>query len=105
MKENHSASDELQKKIEEISRENTVTITDLFDQSFMKQYTSVSSFEVFIAQSGFVFESEEEFNKLTETEKWNEYIGETTIFEDWDEMRETAGKVYIQRRIKMMEFN
>lgn len=99
-----SGFDTLHKKLNHLQREanNTnatqVSFTELFTQSFMKKFTNVESIQKFI--EGFKKDlSTEEVKEVLETQGWNEYIINNSKFDSWDEMKQTASKLYVKNKL------
>lgn len=92
--------DELEKSLEEISRKAQemeegieVSFNDLFDEAFMHEYTSSNNWDELLDNSGFVVETNEDFENIPE-EEWDEYINKTTSFETWEEMIDKAYEIF-----------
>ena len=87
----------IQRKIDELSSRE-ISISELFNDSFMKRHSSFSSFNDFLQAGGFVVNSKEDFAAISNV-KFGEHISKTTDFDDWDEMRLFAVEQYVKQNI------
>jgi len=81
------------------SIEGKVSLSELFNQSFMKKYSSFNSIEELFNFGDLKIESEKDFEEISE-EKLNEVVREKTNFNSWKEMLKAAGIEYIREKIK-----
>lgn len=90
---------DMENKIKETDGEK-VKISELLNPDFMQKYTEFSDFDEMIEMSEFDEETfSENFEEITETDEWNNYITDTTKFKDWEEMLNTAGVDLISSRL------
>ena len=66
------------------------TINELFNESFMSQYTSFNSWDEFIEKGNFNKDISQ--NSLV---KFNEFIANNTQFSNWIEFQKAAGEYYL----------
>ncbi len=66
-------------------------LSELFNPSFMKEYTDFESLEEFFQESPWTVESEEDLEQIPDG-PFNEYVSEHTVFSDQDEMMGKAGE-------------
>lgn len=97
-KSDWSGLDELQKKAEELHGEHTIPFDDLFNESFMKQYTPHSTIDEFFNAGGFEFETEEEFEKISD-EKLDKHVQNSTNFSNWYEILTKAGEHWLAKEL------
>lgn len=81
-----------------------ISITDIFTDKFMKDYTNYSNFNEMISKSNFSkleidTLSEFIFTQDIEDNNWNELIIQDTTFIDWDEMLKKAKMEYLEKMI------
>ncbi len=86
----------LQKKAEEASGD--VKFSELFNSDFMKANTNSDDIESFFKSSPFEITTQEEFGNLNEKEL-DKYVKSATRFNDWEEMKTEAGKLYMKKKL------
>ena len=84
--------------VEKVSGENRVPLYDLFSPEFMRENSSVQSFEDLIQVGGFKCETTEDFENIPEDE-WEEAIKAHTRFASWEEMQKEAGAEWIKKQL------
>jgi transcriptional regulator of nitric oxide reductase len=89
----------LQKKAQELEKGQSISFVDLFHDGFMRKFTKFDSIDDFFKNSPFEFETNEDFEKIDETEL-DKYVAENTRFSSWQDMLGTAGKEHIARQLK-----
>ncbi|OEG62279.1 MAG: hypothetical protein BHK79_07125 [Halanaerobium sp. MDAL1] len=82
--------DELQRRAEELDGEHEIRLDELLNETFMANYTNYSNLDEMINGSEFEFETEKEFEEILETEEWDTFIGNNSVFNNWDDMIEKA---------------
>lgn len=80
---------QMQENAQELDGENEDPFSELFDSSFMSEHTAFSDFDALLEAGGFEVETQEDFEAIPE-KKLDPHIQETTVFESWEEMRNTA---------------
>ena len=97
--------DELEKqlkKIEDSVNEHAGTtevgFDELFNPSFMKSYTDFNNMDEFFDKSPFEVETNEDFEKLDESEL-DLYVDKITRFSSWEEMLHKAGELYYAKKL------
>lgn len=78
-------ADDLPHPRDVIGKDEEIPIRDLFDESFMQEYTEFSSFDEMVAASPSDADSADELNLVSDG-TWDEFISETTSFDDEEEM-------------------
>lgn len=92
--------DDLLKGLEKIEKQaqeldgKQIPIDDLLNVSFMKKYTSFSNFNDFLDASGFVVNSQEDFEAIPDDD-FDVYVSNNTEFASWDDMLTTATNEYV----------
>lgn len=94
--------DQFQKNLEKASKEldgeHQVPFDDIFTNSFMRKYTSVSDFDEFLTTGGFEVNSEEDFEAIPDADMDN-HVKKSTKFSSWQEMLSTAGQEYALKKL------
>ncbi|MGF9814278.1 hypothetical protein [Bacillus toyonensis] len=97
--------DELEKKLKnmeksakELDGENYIPFADLFNDSFMMEYTRFVNIDKFFEESKYVVKTDEDFKKIP-SEKLDEYVKEVTEFENWEEMKTKAAEIYVLKKL------
>lgn len=95
--------DELQRKLntlannaKELNGEHTLSAKELFPTSFMQENTDVSSLQDLFP--GYDVSSDETFSKIPSSVV-EQSVKEHTKFDSWDELKETAAKAYVERKL------
>lgn len=99
-KSNWDGLKRLQKKMKKLEQTKTVSFDKLFSTSFMKKYTSFSSINEFFEKGDFEFETEKDFENISE-EKLDTYVSSTTNFSSWGEMKAKAGEVWVAKELEI----
>lgn len=84
--------------VERINGENQVPLGDLFSPEFMRENSSVQSFEELIQVGGFKCETAEDFNKIPD-DAWEKAVKAHTRFENWEDMQKEAGADWIKKQL------
>ncbi|WKY45635.1 hypothetical protein Q5O14_05955 [Eubacteriaceae bacterium ES2] len=79
---------------EEIPEDKIIPIEDLLTDEFLKEKTSFSDYDSFIAETGLSFESQEAFDAIDQN-KLNQIIASKSDFHSLQEMLDAAWEVYI----------
>lgn len=100
-----SGFDDLEKQLqkmadgaEELSKTDSIPLTELFTPSFMRKCSSFSSFDDFLSAGNFDADTQEAFEAIPE-EPFNEYISSVTPFKTWDDMLQEATNQYISKKL------
>ncbi|AUI73862.1 hypothetical protein DM469_00100 [Lactobacillus helveticus] len=95
--------DELQRKlstlennVKELDGEHTLSAKELFPMSFMQENTNVSSLQELFP--GYDVSSDATFSKIPSSVV-EQSVKEHTKFNSWDELKETAAKAYVERKL------
>ncbi|MDL0123108.1 hypothetical protein [Halobacterium salinarum] len=89
---------DLQDAAEELDGENEVPMEEIFPSEFMRDHTDFDSFDELLEESQWDVETQEDFRAIPD-EPFDEYIAETTDFQDWDEMYRTGGKQWMKKEL------
>lgn len=91
-------SGSLDKKLKELNNLNkkeNVSFNDLFNENFMKKYTNFNSISELLNKCNIHNQEDLETNiELLETE-----VKANTKFPSWEEMKQTAGKEHIKKKL------
>ena len=85
----------LQKNVKKASETREVSFDKLFTASFMRQNTSVSSFE---KAGGYRVNSKEDFAAIPEDE-FDKYVKANSKFNSWQEMFHSASQAYLAKKL------
>lgn len=81
---------ELSDRVEAISGEHSVPMSELLSPSFLASCTLFNSADELFEKSGYKVESQEDFDAIPD-EPWDEFIRSNTSFGSWKEMLDAAG--------------
>lgn len=98
-KSDWSGLDKLERKLKKLVGTHDVPYDELFNSSFMNRYTQHSTINEFFNASGFEFETEEEFEKISE-EEVDKYVQAVTNFNNWQEMMIKAGEYLTAKKLR-----
>jgi len=82
----------------ELERTKQVSFEELFTPSFMRKYTSFSSFNELLQSGGFSADSQEEFEAIPD-ELFDKHIATVTKFDSWQEMLDEATTQYALKKL------
>jgi len=88
--------EKIEKNAKEMSGEHTIPLPDLLIDEFMTKYTIFSSLDEMGKKSEGKIDPELKFKN---NEEWNNFINETSEFEDWQSMVNKAAGEYAIKRI------
>jgi hypothetical protein len=97
--------EEVKKKLEEernlneVEVKQTVSSSELFNQSFMFKYTKYVSFNLMLDESG-LLEKYGDFESIHDKE-WDIFIQKNTKFSSWEEMKSKAANIWISKQIRV----
>ena len=97
-KSDWSGLDKLQRKLKKLDGTHSVSFDELFNASFMNKYTQHSTIVEFFDEGGFEFETEEEFEKISE-EEVDKHVQNVTNFATWREMLNKAGENWVAKEL------
>jgi hypothetical protein len=98
LKEFQNKLDNLKRKAEAVDGTHQVPFNELFNDSFMRAYTSFNSFDALIGAGGFKVETEDDFKAIPD-QLWDEHIAKTTRFANWQEMLNAAGSEWAKKQL------
>ncbi len=98
LKEFEKELKKLQKNVEKLGGEHQVPLSDLFTLSFMQKFTEFESFDDFLSAGNFKVDSQEDFEAIPD-EDMDRHVSETTSFDSWQEMLDTAGEKYLTKKL------
>lgn len=84
---------QLRQNAKEISGDNEVSFAELFPDSFMEKYTDFSTMQEMVDAGGI-----NEPNDIGKPE-WSDFVAAHSQFTSWDEMFNTAGTKWIERKL------
>ena len=96
--------EELKRNAEEIDGENQVQFSEMFPDFFMMRNTNFSTINEMFDKSGFILNKQEDLDNIP-AEKLDQFVKDNTEFETWDEMKQAAGKEWIQRKFGLGDVN
>ncbi|AVO02337.1 hypothetical protein BU036_09190 [Staphylococcus simulans] len=82
--------DEISNNAEEISGTHNYSFDEVFSEKFMKSNTDQTDIYEFINGANLDVNNQSEFEKITETDEWNEYVNNHSKFDSWKAMFESA---------------
>ena len=88
----------LQKNAKKLHGDNEISFEEMFNQTFMRKYTSFESFEKLLEAGNFTVESEYDFDSIPE-DKLNDLIKSTTRFTSWNDMLSKAGEEWALKNL------
>jgi hypothetical protein len=89
---------ELSRKAESLSGNNSVPLTEMLTPAFVAKHTRFANADEMFAASGFKIETQEDFASIP-GEKWNEFIRSISSFADWDAMLGEAGSEWAAKKL------
>ena len=90
--------EELRRKAEALDGTHHIPLTELFPASFLTKNTQFDSLESMFQASGFLIESQEDFEKIPDDE-WDSFIRSHSQFSNWGEMLGAASREWAGRRL------
>lgn len=98
LKEFQKKLDDLERKAKALHGEHEVSFAELFNVSFMRQYTNFDSMDALIEAGGFKVDNADDFKAIPEQE-WDDHISKTTRFGNWQEMMEQASTDWAKKQL------
>lgn len=98
VKSDWSGLEKLQRKAQKLDGEHDIPFDELFNKNFMIHYTQQSTIDEFFKAGGFEFESEKEFENLSE-DKLDQHVQSSTNFNSWREMLNKAGEHWMAKEL------
>jgi len=104
--------DSLEKQLNQINNEiqkaadkagGEVSLAELFDDKFMREYSKCNSFDEFCEKGG-VPTDKEAFAEFPE-EKMDDAVRELTRFDTWNDMQQQAATIYMKKQLIKQGFN
>ena len=95
--------DELEKGLKKLEKEakamdgKKVPFSELFNASFMRKHSSVSSFSELLKSGGYSTDADE-FAKIPDDE-FDTFIRDNTNFSSWEEMQKEAANAYVSAKL------
>ncbi len=90
--------DDLVKRIESVSGENEILLSELLTTDFMNDNTQFNSLDEMFEKSGFTIASKEDLENIPDNE-WNLFISSNTQFQTWDELLANAAEQWLCKKI------
>jgi hypothetical protein len=94
----HNQLDTYSKKLKSFPKEYKVTLRDVLNESFIKEYTEFKSLEDLEKKFNSINKKEAN-EEVVDTPEWNKFIANHTKFDDWDNMVEIAIQVYAVKEV------
>lgn len=90
--------DRIAKKADKVSRDSQVSFDELFTSSFMRKYTSFSSFDELLRAGNFNVQSQQDFENIPDA-LFDRHIAATTKFRRWEDMIKEAASQHILKKL------
>ena len=90
--------DQLSKNAEALGRRTQVSFPELFTPNFLARYTTFTSIDQMMQESGYKVESQEDFAKIPDG-PWDGFIRSRTQFPSWQEMLGRATQEFAAREL------
>lgn len=90
-----SGIDKFRENMEAMAEPQSVPLTDLFPDEFMKQHTRFTSAQAMM-DSGSVIETD---GNGVDSPEWDAFVDQFTDFKSWQEMKDAALAEYAKRRL------
>lgn len=91
--------EELSENVQELEGENEVAWDELYNKRFMKNHTSFSSLQEFLAHSPWDADSVDELLKRAPQDEIDEYVDKYTRFPNEERMKKNAGEEWTARQL------
>lgn len=91
--------EDMERDLEDVEGKQTVSSSELFNQSFMFKYTKYVSFNLMLDESG-LLEKYGDFESF-DLEEWDMFIQKNTKFSSWEEMKSEAGKIWVLKHLEL----
>jgi hypothetical protein len=91
---------DLKNKVESISSERSVPISELLTPDFLATCSTFSSAAEMFERSGFNVESQEDFAAIPD-DPWDDFIRSNTSFLSWREMLQAAGAAWAKNKLDL----
>ena len=88
----------MQQRAEELQKTESLSIYELFSDSFMKKNTRFDNIDDFFKASDFDVSSNEAFEKI-EQKELDKYVAENSKFKDWKDMNLSALGEYTAKKL------
>ncbi|MGW7931853.1 hypothetical protein ACWEWU_09365 [Staphylococcus xylosus] len=87
------------KNAEKLSENSEVDFQDLFPTQFMQNHTDTDDIYTFIDNSNLGVKNTDDFNKIQNTNEWNDYVIKSSDFSSWNDMHKTALEHYLKDQL------
>ena len=91
--------EELARKAKELDGEHNVPIAELFPEAFMRQHTSLASFQELIEKGGFTVKSSADLAAAISDDAWDQNVRANTSFGSWQEMHSAGTKEWTRNKL------
>ncbi len=88
-----------QRNLERATREQSVTVGELFCDDFMLRHTDFASIGALFDASPFTVETNDDLAAIHEAEL-DGFVAANTRFGSWEEMKSAAGSEWMSRRLR-----
>lgn len=92
------------KKIEKAVQKEVdgeVAFSEIFNEAFMREHTKFESIDEFFDKSPFEINNNEDLEAVDES-KLDVYVQENSSFDSWETFHSTAGKAYVEKKLKKL---
>lgn len=89
---------QIKENLKKVDGSHTYTFKELFNNDFIASHTEFKNISDFLSASGLDFSSQESFRNLNINEL-DKYISENSDFNSWEEMKSTATKELLSKKI------
>lgn len=100
--ERAAAADDLPDPRDIVAKDEEIPVEDLFDEAFMREYTSFDTFDEMVAASPAEAETAADLTLVAEG-AWDAFVAETTAFADEEEMVFAAIDDWVADRLGLDE--
>lgn len=88
----------IQENLNNVNGTHSYTFKEIFNDEFVSTHTKFSNISDFLKPSGLDFNSQESFQNI-DVSVLDDYISKNSDFSSWEEMKSTAGKLLLSRKI------
>ena len=96
---------EFQKRLKELAEsskrlagQHNISLSELFNESFLLSYTRFKSVADMFEKSGYKVISQDDFKAIPE-DKWDNFIRSHTQFQNWKEMQQKAVMEWAKKKL------
>ena len=97
IKETRAMLQNIKDNLSETEKPHSYSFREIFTDDFMEEYTDSKNIQEFLDRSGFDF-SQDAKAKMDSAE-FSKYFAKNTKFASWEEMKVTASKILLSKKI------